>query len=205
MKKLPFLFLFFISVCSFSQDTTKTIKFAFSLEFGPVISLVSNDRYTNGAGEIVSNTTKIGGVVGLALELINGVSINDKYRVGVGTGYHFNVSKGTRGGFLPFYGDFRWIPIKGDLSPIIVQRLGGVLWTTDYFTNDMYNASPVGAYYSAGLGMHIRSKKRISGSFIFNYQLYSRSGLSEVFFFNGSNARSTQVLSQLSLKAAINF
>jgi hypothetical protein len=137
------------------------------------------------------------------IEISQGVRFKDKFKAGFGLGYQFLLGKGAEGaGIFPFYLDFNYRPLKGQLSPVISQRIGGAYYGQDFFGSYIL---PLGLLYNAGIGISINVSKQKFASFSLVYQLtyLNRRTNFEDYYYWGKAINYTG--SALGLKAGFSF
>lgn len=193
---------------TFAQTPTPKIRYHFSLEAGPAVSVTQNSRYRASNGDRLNETDPgSAGNVYMGVEIINGISIWDKFKIGLGAGFQFNVKKAPSlnsnglSGLLPFYLSVKYIPLAGKVSPYIEQRGGGVFWSGMGITN------PVGGLYAGYVGVYLRSPKRLAGSVGLGYQMshWASRGTTYTQTYGLVIADANHFLSSVSLRGAINF
>lgn len=179
-------------------------RYFISIETGPIYSLMMNYTLAGYFGR--KQTKKPGEGYYWGLEISQGLNIKDKYKIGFGSGILWYRNKQSiEGTYFPFYLDFSYRPVKGNISPIVIQKIGSLrhyLWyahSTDYLNK-------FGTYYNSGLGLSMRLRNQKMLNLIIGYELiYVRKNKKYVF----PNVNTTNYLkfinSSLGVKLAFTF
>lgn len=191
-----------------AQTATPVVRYHFSLESGPTVSVSMASHYRDGSGNRLKENDKgSAGNIYVALEMVNGVSLWDRLKIGLGTGFQFNVRKSPSlnsnglSGILPFYLSVKYVPMKGNVSPFVEQRGGGAFWSGTSIVN------PVGGFYAGYVGVHLRSPKRVAGSIGLGYQMahWASSGQAYTQTYGLIVADANHFTSFVSFRGAISF
>lgn len=152
MKKIAIIIatISLICVSNIKAQEDPTYKYSFINEYG--IFLGSGNHFTT---------------VGLTGVFINGVTINEKFFMGIGLGYESDNESGQS---VPIFLNYRYfLPSNSTFKPFLNFAIGSRFsyWTvSDYYWMDPVQKSAFGIYSTLGAGFNKHAFSFSSGLFL---------------------------------------